>query len=86
MKYRNSYQFMLYWFQNILDLLGPEWDPERWTEETLAQERAGIAEEYRKAFRMDVQVYPDEHVWKTIERKFEKEFDNLLFEVIEKRL
>lgn len=79
----NSFVFILHRFQLIMDLLAAEEDetiyPD-WTKEQRQEEISRICNEYITYYRLT--NYPVEQIWRIIERKYYKDWDDLLYKTL----
>lgn len=74
MKFKTSYDLLLYYFQDILDINDIRQPTEH--NESMINEICG---NYKNSFGA-LKEYPNDHIWKIIERKFNEKFDYLLYE------
>ena len=74
MKFKSSYDLLLYYFQDILDINDLQQPTE--SNEAIINEICG---DYKNSFGA-LREYSNENIWKIIQRKFQEEFDELLYE------
>lgn len=81
MKFSSSRQFLIFYFQDIMDVCYGEFWNEKSAERV--KEMKGLIEQYRTSFRL--QRYSNVQIWKRIKKLYDKDWDDLLFEHLNKQ-